>query len=73
MHVTPMLKKQHKKAKLYIKVKQRFNLLELTELCFFLGIDHENFSSQKEKFAMDLITYLERRDRLKELKQIIKK
>ncbi|MEM9775659.1 MAG: TIR domain-containing protein [Chloroflexota bacterium] len=45
----------------------KFNVDELTELCFGLGIDSENFSSSKSLFAMQFVQYLQRRDQFEEL------
>ena len=55
-------------ADLQQKMVEQFNLKELRDLCFDLGVDHEEMSSEvKKEFCRELIGYLKRRGRLAEL------
>lgn len=55
-------------AELQQKMAEQFNLKELRDLCFDLGVDHEEMSSEvKKEFCRELIGYLKRRGRLAEL------
>lgn len=38
-----------------------YDLTELRELCFELGIEHEDFSQKKDEFTLDLVTQAQRR------------
>ena len=62
------------KKDLYQVLVSRFNLDELKQLCFELDISDESFSgSTREQFAREFILYMERRDRLDELREQLKK
>lgn len=51
----------------------RFNLEEIQTACFWLHVDYDSLEGEgKEAKARELITYLERRNRLKDLTQYIR-
>ena len=52
---------------LRVKLITHFNLEELHTLCFDLGIESENFSSPKEGFVRELISYNVRRGSMPKL------
>jgi predicted component of viral defense system (DUF524 family) len=50
------------------KLTEQFNLRELRDLCFELGVDHEELASDvKSELSREMIGYLKRRGRLAEL------
>jgi hypothetical protein len=50
-----------------------FDKEDLKNLCFDLGVDYENLPGQKkESKARDLVSHMEKRGRLEELKQAVK-
>jgi hypothetical protein len=54
-------------------LNKSFDESELRTLCFYLGVDYDNLPDQgKENRARELITHLDRRNRVSELVQIIK-
>lgn len=54
--------------RLQLNLSDAFNLQELRELTQYeLGIDFETFSDKKPYFILELVTYMQRRDRLYEL------
>src|SRR5688572_6063436 len=60
------------RARLDQFLQKRFDLLELRELAFALGIDYETFPhSTKSEFSRELIGYCERRNKLNCLVQQI--
>ena len=53
---------------------KRFDLDELRDLCFRLNVDHEEVrGNTKSAFARELVTYMERRNRLPELVDAIRR
>ena len=59
-------------AELYQLLIQRFNLQELQDLCFDLGVDYEDLGGTGRKAkARELVQYMQRRGRLDALLQAI--
>lgn len=55
-------------TELHQKIVNRFNVSEFIDLCFELGMDHELLNGQnKSDQSRELISYMQRRDRLPEL------
>ena len=55
-------------------LRTNFNLAELHELCFDLGVSHEDFADQTKKgLARELVAYFERRNDLDRLTILCKK
>ena len=62
-----------RQRQLLAKIDQMFNLTEIEEICFHLGIDHENIEGEtKTGRIKNLILYLDRRGRLDDLESICK-
>lgn len=62
------------RSKLLQLIKQYYNFAEFRDLCFELKVDYEDLAgSNKSSKVRELITYLERRNRLHDLVQIGRK
>ena len=60
-------------AKLKQVLTERFDNGELRDLCSELGVDHENLGAGKAEKIRGLIAYLDRRNRLPDLAEAIRR
>lgn len=73
IEMPPPPKFRHR-AKLRQVLVHSFNKSELKNMAFDLGVDYENLPGEtKEDMARELITYLERRGRVHELENVVRK